>query len=328
MKQRSSNDGSPGLLYLEYIMKRIRQRTKLMYWFEKIKSKYRCVPYYKSIGEYRRKLQDCEQTTFDSKGRRIEKTCIDKRTKVDTRYVYKYIGDRLLKELIYRPVRRFSGEIVYKYDKQGRLRYSKLEYTKRGVSCEDYYAYDPKGRRKEWLHRWYSDDDDFWYHYTYDKNDRLVREEWWSKLCGYVKYDYKYDNLGNITEETTFMKEDNSANCRTIHSYNKEGLRVRTDYEHLTDASKGYSTYEYDKKGTLCFEKDEDEFDEDRTIYDMRGNLLLSKYYRNGVLTTTDTYTYNQHGYVISCYKVLYVCNCTGVWEVPISLSVYNYEYY
>jgi len=142
-------------------MKRIKQRTELCYRFDK------------KIGEYRRKLEHCEQTTFDPKGRRIEKTRIDKRAKIATRYVYKYIGDRLLKELIYSPVRRFSGEIAYKYDKQGRLRYSRLEYTKSGVSWENYYAYDPKGRREEWLHRWYSGDDDFWYHYTYDKNDRL-----------------------------------------------------------------------------------------------------------------------------------------------------------
>lgn len=297
-------------------MKRIRRKESKYYWFDS------------QSGEYRRKLQRCALIAFDSKGRRIAETRIDKRTKSTTRYVYKYIGDRLFKELIYSPVRRFSGEIVYKYDKQGRERYSRLEYKKSGVSWENYYAYDAKGRRKEWLHRWYSGDDDFWFHYTYDRNDKLVREEWWSKLCGYVKYDYKYDNLGNTTEETTFMKEDNSANCRTIHSHNKEGLRVRTDYENLTTGNKGYSTYEYDKKGTLRFEKYEDEDDESLTIYDIRGNLLLRKNYQNGRLTNTDAYEYNKYGHLISNSIVIYHCNCMGVKEVPHSLETYDYEYY
>lgn len=217
---------------------------------------------------------------------------------------YVYEDDKLVAEYMYKPIKCLAQKILYKYDGNGRLYYSKYFEIDGELLWENFYKYDKKGRKREWIYNHYSLDDKSIWRYHYDKKGRKSITECDSTLTGHGLYKYKYDENDNIIEEAYYEKA-NKLDHISVYTYNEKGKKIKFEYFHGDKTSGGYVLYKRDEKG----------------------NLIATRDYNQRLLHTAES-EYNKYGHILSTTYINYYCDCRGVRVVPYQMDVLEYEYY
>ena len=107
--------------------------------------------------------------------------------------------------------------------------------------------------------------------------------------------EYQYSELGWKTEELEY-NETGSLDCRTVFSYNAEGLCVAQEISYMDDGQTVSVTVIH-------------------RVYDDQGRAVRIQYYEDGQLGNTTTLTYDDHG------------NCLTNNTEAVGFLSYTYEY-
>ncbi len=193
----------------------------------------------------------------DNRGREAEKTIKNPQGQLLHREIHEYdpsgnttqstqeiyqgttFSHSLVNQWTYGPLNRIEKvveshqkETLYSYDARGRL-----QTITKPNKTQIHHDYDELGR----LIRFYSDDID--YHYTYDKNDRLLTVY---DTFSQTTTARTYDDYGNLIEETL-------ANGFTLkNDYDTRGRRTRLtlpDNSEITYSYQGNDLYQVQRKG-------------------------------------------------------------------------------
>lgn len=177
----------------------------------------------------------------------------------DTTYTYTYENGMLVKEAYISDNPRINHTMVYeyRYDAQGNLIRKDKRYTElgEGVSASDLYweyEYDKNGRlcteTEKQKYVW------FRFHYYYDAAGRVIKKiedqvgiDGTTEVVALRSYDYRYDETGNLVEETFFWKD--SVYRIDLYTYDEHGNLITCEEKRVEDGEKETakkSTYTYD----------------------------------------------------------------------------------
>lgn len=198
-----------------------------------------------------------------------------------------------------------------KYDKNGNLLYVKHEMKGPFDSTEFAYTYDSKGRlasEKATYNYIGGGKDSYTKKYSYN-SDNTIKE------ADGVKYSYKYDKNGNLTQ----INENNTPIHKYTYNSSSNITKDKAQYQtykytydknnRLTESSDGnkITKYTYDKNGNLKTQKDNNDVsfsfsDGKMTAFNEYGEKETYTYNKKGQLisksgsVTTTKYTYDKHG--------------------------------
>ena len=154
------------------------------------------------------------------------------------------------------------------------------------------YTYDAKGRLATSAYV-YNDEYSRTVAYTYDEADRVICRE--VNEDGFLStYEFEYTALGLVSKET-YTNESGDVQIQT-YTYNAAG---NVTSETWTDGTKTSTvTYTYDASGERLLEKNDGALH--TYTYDAKGQLILVTHEGSKEGTSTDAYTYDDEGRVLT----------------------------
>ena len=113
----------------------------------------------------------------------------------------------------------------------------------------------------------------------------------------YFKTIYKYDDKGNVIEETAYNEQNMDYQKSYAYRYNDKG-KILHKIKYDVGVKDAEWTYKYDKKGNLTEEKlhsRNKDFNNNKLthIYDEKGNEIERSFYKSDSLYTKWTYAYD-----------------------------------
>lgn len=175
-----------------------------------------------------------------------------------------------------------TGKSNYVFDQDGKLIKEIWWGDKGNMIMTTDYKYDLCGNQTERT-EYYNDTLRYSYLSQYDKKGNKTKYEAIpaAESGSSWKYEYKYDDKGNLIEENYFSKGKKTH--RTVYAYNaNQQLESKTFYDH--NCLYDYSTYQYDKWGNECYTEYYQAHDMKKPVYtivkeyDEEGHLLFEEY--------------------------------------------------